>query len=422
MQQDYYSWDRDAIRDFISDFSSSLTPKQICDLFIEKTKNLLRSYGKDDVVKKNLDFFIASELHNLANNPNYRDHLIHSINVFLLGHYIFNVNSDFFERKEIFINESVDRSFNISTNALTTRPVSISRTEKKKIFNFSWLVASLLHDLGYICENLKQAVTELNIIKNQFPFLGYRLIFRPKLKIEKCQSALDLLKDYFKQLNKDEELNEFDFSKFLTISDKKYRVNHGISSAITYLNNMIAKQRTQNWMDTGIYLNYINWGANRAIALAMALHDLPKLKKIAKREKIDNFSNLCKLKVKITKDPLTVFLILCDSLQDWDRERVFEGFQNNEIQRIELTDINCFHLENRINLDIKVIYYLRRSESENTSNEEETLEFLKTKASKIKKSKNDVLNHIDLEGLMKINYSFIVEFNNQRKEYTILLE
>ena len=344
-----------SIIDFIAEFTPNLTPKQVCDLFVDKTKNLLRSYGKDDIIKKNMKFFISSELHNLASNPNYRDHIIHSINVFLLGYYIINTTLTFWENNNLYITENVDNSFNISTDTLMNQTCSIQDSDRMKVFNFSWLVAAILHDFGYISENMKNAVKQLNNIKKQFPFLDYRLDFHPKLKKEKCKSALLLLKDFFKQINNDEEeLNEFDFSRFFKIDDKNYIINHGISSSITYLNNMINKQKNQNLSNSTENLNFINWGANRSIALAMALHDLPKLKEFAKKEKIENHSKIIAHKVKFTKDPLTVLLILCDSLQDWDRERVLEGFQNDDIQKVKLIEIDCNPNQSRIILGIKV--------------------------------------------------------------------
>lgn len=418
----FYSWDSRAIRDFITERNSNLTPKQVCDLFIDKTKYLLRSYGKDDIIKKNLKFFITSELHNLASNPNFRDHIIHAINVYLLGHYIINSNQTFWEDNNIEITENVDSFFYIADNTLRKQPCLVQDSDKMKVFNFSWLVAAILHDFGYISENMKNAIKQLNDIKKQFPFLVYKLKFQPKLKEEKYNSALLLLKDFFKQINIDEEWNEFDFSRFFKIDEKNYIINHGISSSITYLNNMINKERARNIRNSRVYWNYINWGANRSIALAMALHDLPKLKRFAKKEKMDNYEMIIAYKIKFTKDPLTVLLILCDSLQDWDRERVLEGFQNDDVQKVKLKRIDCYSNQSKIILDIEIEYYLQETELRQNLDEDEVKILLDTKILKIKRNKLDILNHIDLENLIEVKFNYEVKFRDKIKENSIQLQ
>ena len=179
-----------------------------------------------------------------------------------------------------------------------------------KLF-FSWMAASLLHDVGYDIESapeeeafrddknafwdfMTRRATTINPLTFSVTGPGRRMIERYILAdIKKIPGAPRFSYVEFENL----------FLRSVPNRNGWARYDHGVISAIKYL---VELEKLQNRRRG----NYLNWPPNRHATLAMALHNF-------------RYKD-CDLRLSSTH-PSTVIaylLIVSDEIQEWERERV----------------------------------------------------------------------------------------------------
>ena len=259
------------------------------DLAILISKNVLSQHGKSKAFSPILSKVLAIETGIQTYEPTLRDHIAHSVYVFLLGLlFISERNWDFFDP-------------------------------------LSWKIASLLHDIGNPLELLS------------FSSERYLQLIR-EYKIE--VSGYDVSYDYHVILEGLENLKFANDDAFTIIEDRlrmwgycldlrelyvsSARLNHGILSALIVLNlidGLYAKhnpeKRPKKNID-GLDFGTVCYETQIVDAVAgISLHSV-----------LDSIDTII-----FEDSPLAFLLVLCDTLQEWDRfspgQRVYDPFSIN---------------------------------------------------------------------------------------------
>jgi hypothetical protein len=229
-----------------------------------------------------------------------RDHYVHSVNVFLLGLSIYSQNENF--RKII----SQDHESN-KGNMLYEEDI--------EEFLFQWGIASLCHDIGYPIEitykQLKKFVDRVSDVEGKSispePYLGFNsfdaLNSLPKKDNVNAINLLSLnihnkfgisLDDISGRLNK----------YLYTMQENKF-VDHGFYSAIILL----------KWYSYLVENNISEENANHPVVNAAGAILLHNYYSNGLMKKPFNLGAL-----KPQSHPMAFLLILCDELQEWNRE------------------------------------------------------------------------------------------------------
>ena len=176
---------------------------------------------------------------------------------------------------------------------------------------FSWMAASLLHDVGYDIERAPDEEA-FRDDKNAFwDFMTRRATTINPLTFSVTGPGRRMIENYIlADMENIPGAPTFSYVEFenlffrpVTNRDGWARYDHGVISAVKYL---VELERLQNNRDG----NYLNWPPNRHAALAMALHNF-------------RYKD-CDLRLSSTH-PHTVIvylLIVSDEIQEWERERV----------------------------------------------------------------------------------------------------
>ena len=175
---------------------------------------------------------------------------------------------------------------------------------------FSWMAASLFHDVGYDIERAPEEEA-LREKKNSFwNFMTKRAVTDNPLDFSIDGSAQNIIQNYIlRDINEIPGAPSFSYNEFQSLFRRQvgdrpgwYQFDHGLISAVKYL---IELEKLQN-QNGG---NYLNWEPNRHASLAMALH---------------NFRHKdCDLRLSFG-NPMTLIpylLIVSDEVQEWERER-----------------------------------------------------------------------------------------------------
>jgi hypothetical protein len=227
---------------------------------------LWKGSGKDPATFKSADRFESL----LREIPNYRDHRIHSSNVFLLGYYIINRI------------KTIDPEFSFSSNDP----------------NLTWMLAATFHDVGYAIQE-----TEFWLNRVFEEFLGVN----PKFSIGIPQVMPMIYLDFMRILSayheggitstsQDLPTSGIDWVFYNECSSKLMEKNHGIIGALMLAHLLGIKQKflgKKNKWD----FKYNHLPACHAIAT----HMLPSIK------------------VRFAIHPFAALLIVCDEVQDWGR-------------------------------------------------------------------------------------------------------
>lgn len=192
----------------------------------------------------------------------YRDHLFHVLNVCLLG--------------MVFIEAGL-------VDKLTESRMSKDEVSRNTMMN--WILASLLHDVGYCIDINRHILSHTAFLKSS-PCIKN---FQRNLQ----DNYIELEKELIASLNK--EIKEFD------CGNMKAKLDHGVVSAThslyldqVHLENKMGNVPNPDWMKQ-----------ITSAFRAMVMHNLKD-----------------EVKIDSSKDPLSFLLLLCDHIQEWDRPRV----------------------------------------------------------------------------------------------------
>ncbi|MDR3063580.1 MAG: hypothetical protein LBU40_05535 [Methanobrevibacter sp.] len=249
-----------------------------------------------------------------------RDHYIHSVNVFILGLAIYSQNKNY---RDAFIGANIDGYYEY-----------FYETNNEEFF-YRWGIASLFHDIGYpleiIGKQMKKFINEgINIIykeqdvktylsfddfdnfntitklDSKFP-VKYRGLY-PETNFIDLFKPLDILAHKISLAFDDLDLNSVkaNLDNFVNVMAENGFIDHGFYSAILvtlYYGYLIQKYNKKSEF---FFFPIIDSGS------AILLHNYYRnvlMKGEFKRGKLE-----------VSEHPIAYLLILCDELQEWNRQ------------------------------------------------------------------------------------------------------
>ncbi len=243
----------------------ALVGRTISKLWTQSSKNprMLKNSPKFEKVLQNIP------------DMKYRDHFIHSLYVFLMGHYIINR-----------LTESHD--FN-STDV-----------------NLTWMLTSTFHDIAYPIERIHPLLNSV---------LGYFMGTKTKNYIDIKAILPEIYYDFMRHIcsfNQNPivrahsiDIRSYDLPLYKRLKLELIKKNHGVLSALILANDLAVRQRFLNYGDGENFFNM-----HLPACHAICLHAI-------KEERI-NFET----------HPFAFLLVLCDELQDWGRPSQQEARNN----------------------------------------------------------------------------------------------
>lgn len=213
-------------------------------------------------------------------NSDYRGHYVHQFDVFLLGYYILN------------------------TIRQSNKPVASTFHGNP---NLTWMLASTFHDMGYPIQQIDEWFS--SFLKT---FLKIDTVYQ--IEIEKIVTPV--FYDYLKFISEEHYnlttepiaisgqcfVRDWVFHSILQTNLR--RKNHGVISSLLLIHSLFTKEKTVRsniW-----FLNAFPRDVLPACH-AIALHALPS-------QDLDTIGG-----ISLSKCPYAFLLVLCDTIQDWQR-------------------------------------------------------------------------------------------------------
>ena len=282
-------WNHEML-DMITKYKLGISEKDRIDRIKEKVKIIADKIGYKYKFSELLDVIQENEPFNVANNPLNFGHLSHVFNVFWLGYYIINNN---------LINiGDIDRTI-----------LSGNTEEKKEKLNTAWIITSLFHDIGLLGEKFEEIIKKLNSSTSIYPLEIIGSIDR----IEEISKYSDI--DYFEGCLCGG--NGILIKKFKDALISKIH-DHGILSALCVYDKF-------HTIEKKIIKYEIDYEVLHLVVQAIGFHNL--LEKDYTDNSTLDFNNF----------PLINLLIICDTLETWDRSSGFESIYNEiQLKAIEL--------------------------------------------------------------------------------------
>lgn len=224
----------------------------------------------------------------------YRDHLLHVIDVFILGHLFLNTHVRWTGNEK----KSLVDQLSVVNDSL--------RGVNRETWMKNWAVAALFHDIGYQIGQGENISQEHEVWKNFFSLKKPISLGWLNFTIDKNENQIQLDERTDWLLNMaTETVNQEKFAKCFPNDLSKNITDHGVMSALRVsqlLLNSKTKTTDPNEFDD----------CNKNDDYQLAIHAI-------------SHHNIHGDKVNFTSHPLSCLLRLCDELQEWNRKRV-----NNE--------------------------------------------------------------------------------------------
>jgi len=244
-----------------------LPPEEKYKLVLSSFSNLWVSSEKSPSLFQNASEFEPI----LQRNMNYREHFIHSFNVFLLGYYIIN-------------------------KLLDIKPKLFEHN--RDVINLTWMLASTFHDVAYPIQEIESWLNDMLKI-----FIGINP--RYQFKVNELIPAIytDFLR-MISQYHKDKNLSiqssnmwNIDYRFFNEMNTRLIEnKEHGVLGALLLAHLLAVRQGFSDRNPPWDFL-YSHLPACHAISV----HHLENIP------------------IKFTKNQFAFLLILCDEIQDWGR-------------------------------------------------------------------------------------------------------
>lgn len=343
---------------FIS-FLKSKTYNEFIDRASNCYKFIFKTHGKGTFLAPAMDSLRTVELYDKIEYAEFREKLIHQVNVFLLGLYIFH-NCKWIRDSIKYIVRKDSKSDRVPAKLRARLGQDKFRYSGGTVlgeFLFRWRITSLCHDIGAIT-----SMEELELSKIQ-KFLDHYSAISPlnRIRFEKIWDVrYNSNKTLVEEFNNQD--TEFDFTGYIKFQTQnpfkgKVQYNHGIFGGL--LLYYIIKQlyeRKENlsieshgsgsifWTHTTLYHQI------RDICFSIALHDLDSYEENfllhTKNPRIYNFY----------QNPFASLLKLSDLLQEWHKPIAQEVGQDNKIQNNvkidpEVIDISINKKTGKITVD-----------------------------------------------------------------------
>lgn len=256
-----------------------------------------------------------------------RDHFIHSVNVFLLGLAIYSQNENYRRAFREYVEESEYEKY------YKTEDGELSHEE----FLYRWGIASLFHDIGYpfeiIGKQLNKFINDgVRSISNAYD-VNVTIDFKD---FNEFNSIVKLDYDFSDDFREDyPESKILNLFKPTEIMAHKIRTDFGYDRAkfkllLDHLNNFVNYMKKNNFIDHGFYSAILvlnsygsliqKYGRNNSYffypivdsATAILLHNY--------YNKTLQEKPFCEEELVCEKNPIAYLLILCDELQEWNRQ------------------------------------------------------------------------------------------------------
>lgn len=273
----------------IDAYSNTGSQKRRAQDFINSLLPVWEEYNKGTYVPV-FKSFVEFELGLESVGPKYSAHINHVIQEFLLGYNIITSCEQF------------KRDYNCLERKNNPR-------SKFNLLLFSWMAASLFHDIGY---DIEKAIDEEKYReeKNKFwNFMTERAITKRPLLFSETEQIKSLVDKYLlAEINLIPGFSKLDCKEFMKLFERTkangwITYDHGIISALKYLFEL------QYLEEMNSNLNYLNWSPNKRAILAMALHNF-------RYKNID-----LNLSSSNSQTFLAYLLTICDEVQEWERGR-----------------------------------------------------------------------------------------------------
>lgn len=305
-----------------------------------------------------------------------RDHLIHSVNVFILGLCIYTENP----KMTLIFNDYIKNS-----------QYQNSYTTNNEEFFYRWGITSLFHDIAYPMEILLKQLKEYSKFLNSYTITDDDL--KLAVKFDNFDRFITLptlkIKQQYKEefLSRNPKLNLNDYTSCIYIFAKNISNAFNIKQddIINELNKNIQRMENGEYIDHGFYSGIIvlkwyhsliyktNWDPSYFIYPITEVATNILLHNYYSHGLMNNPFNLGKL--EFNSSPLAYLLILCDELQEWDRIRfsdksidtqatisicgsdieiIYDSCEKKLNEKFAKID-NILNLSNILNLNIKVI-------------------------------------------------------------------
>ena len=276
-----------------------------------------------------------------------RDHYIHSVNVFILGLCFYTKNSNF---QKAFNKKNLDKN-----------EYPYAYTTKHEEFLFRWGIASLFHDVGYPIEIIgKQIIKFIQFASD----VDNSVQVKPKLEFDNFDALntiaeiipkREFIKSYYEKY---ESCVYVDLLKPTDLLAHKLHIDLGINlqDIKTSLNQFVEVMAKNGFIDHGYYsaIIVLKWYGFLIqssgyepekffyplldSACAILLHNYYRnaiMKPPFNMEKLSPFQS-----------PIAFLLILCDELQEWNRQAY--GIQDK--LRTHASDVNLWLTDNNFEI------------------------------------------------------------------------
>jgi len=260
-----------------------------------------------DTVNELLRALMDTEALLLAANPRMRDHVRHAGNVFWLGYYLLNTIKVLREPT--------------SLPDFTQSTFSDSALSPFKQMNLAWLLAALLHDIGYLRERLKKIEERIDRGRSLFMSTSKKKFGGASIP---APAGLELLQPYLKNLGAEGALLYSAIAHTMSLwgkspskDDTKIVTDHGIASASALLEHLNkSKKEGESHRPEVLHAS-----------AAIALHNLSKW-----NTEWRDPSGDVELPVNIL--PVAWLLAYCDELQGWGREPEADPFNVEDAKKV----------------------------------------------------------------------------------------
>ena len=255
------------------------------ELGVDKRLNVQELLGKQ----------IAAEVHLHLASPYYRDHLLHVIDVFLLGHLILNTRIYWLGKEECPVVRHLSR---IKSRIEIEDQCPVTQT----VWFRNWAVASLLHDIGYQIGCGSHTSNDPMIWQKYFSLAAQD--GPESLHLKKQAGLKDLNLDYCNQFisNLHQLINGMDGTAGTLLPIEMDLKDHGMLSALKVAQILLHSDNHNTHEGSLLSKELIN-------EYTLAVHAISR-------------HNFHSIKVSLKKNPIAILLRFCDELQEWDRRRV----------------------------------------------------------------------------------------------------
>lgn len=249
-------------------------------------------------IRRHLARQFPFEVHHQLSHPFYRDHLLHAIDVFILGHLLLSTNVCW-----------IDNSTCSLARHLTMLPCSDGaekgRQRSEKGWLQNWAVASLFHDIGYQLGQGRTISHDPEIWTKYFELSGpdnAEWLTFPRDRVEgqgsmNRETALKFVESLATEICECSRP-----SGFLPKVSNEKRGDHGVLSALRVLQILLH----------GDYQHKIPESRDAGELVFRYSHAVHAIA----------YHNLFSHQVSFESYPLSCILRICDELQEWDRRRV----------------------------------------------------------------------------------------------------